>query len=449
MASIFYEITGRKFEEYDGEQLIPNTRMLNRGMHMRKLTAVLLGAGDRGAYAYGPYALDHPNEIEFVAVADSDKVRRNHFAKEHHIEESHCFEDWRDVLGQSKMADVIMICMQDQLHYEPAIAALNKGYHVLLEKPMSPNREECVEMTKVAEENKRLLTICHVMRYSPFWSAIKAHIERGDIGKVISIQLNENIGHLHMAHSYVRGNWRNSDLASPMILQKSCHDVDIISWLIDSDCKSINSYGALSLFKEENAPQGSTEYCLDGCEVADQCPYYAPDFYLSDVNWAQKVTNDLSREGIIAALKDGPYGKCVYHSDNNVVDHQVVNMAFEGGETAVFSMCGLTHDNTRVVQINGTKGEISGKWMTNQFTLSDFVTGDQKQVTVKVSNSGHGGSDSELMKHFVRQVHAFEATHEQGLTSARASLKSHLMAFTAEQSRLNDGQPVKIEEMYQ
>ena len=124
-------------------------------------------------------------------------------------------------------------------------------------------------------------------------------------------------------------------------------------------------------------------------------------------------------------------------------------MAFEGGETAVFSMCGLTHDNTRVVQINGTKGEISGKWMTNQFTLSDFVTGDQKQVTVKVSNSGHGGSDSELMKHFVRQVHAFEATHEQGLTSARASLKSHLMAFTAEQSRLNDGQPVKIEEMYQ
>lgn len=416
---------------------------------MRKLTAVLLGAGDRGAYAYGPYALDHPNEIEFVAVADSDKVRLNHFAKEHHIEESHCFEDWRDVLGQSKMADAIMICMQDQLHYEPTIAALNKGYHVLLEKPMSPNREECVEMTKVAEENKRLLTICHVMRYSPFWSAIKAHIERGDIGKVISIQLNENIGHLHMAHSYVRGNWRNSELASPMILQKSCHDMDIISWLIDSDCKSINSYGALSLFKEENAPQGSTEYCLDGCEVADQCPYYAPDFYLSDANWARKVTNDLSREGIIEALKDGPYGKCVYHSDNNVVDHQVVNMAFEGGETAVFSMCGLTHDNTRVVQINGTKGEISGKWMTNQFTLSDFVTGGQKQVTVKVSNSGHGGSDSELMKHFVRQVHAFEESQTPSLTSARESLKSHLMAFAAEQSRLNNGQPVKIEEMYQ
>lgn len=416
---------------------------------MRKLTAVLLGAGDRGAYAYGPYCLDHPNEIEFVAVADPDKVRRDYFAKKHHIKESHCFEDWRDVLGQSKMADVIMICMQDQLHYEPTIAALNKGYHVLLEKPMSPNREECVEMTKVAEENKRLLTICHVMRYSPFWSAIKAHIERGDIGKVISIQLNENIGHLHMAHSYVRGNWRNSNLASPMILQKSCHDMDIISWLIDSDCKSINSYGALSLFKEENAPQGSTEYCLDGCEVADQCPYYAPDFYLNDANWARKVTNDLSREGIIKALKDGPYGKCVYHSDNNVVDHQVVNMAFEGGETAVFSMCGLTHDNTRVVQINGTKGEISGKWMMNQFTLSDFITGGQKQVTVKVSNSGHGGSDSELMKHFVRQVHAFEATHEQGLTSARESLKSHLMAFAAEQSRLNNGQPVKIEEMYQ
>ncbi len=173
---------------------------------MKKLTAVLLGAGDRGAYAYGPYSLDHPNEIEFVAVADPDKVRRDYFAEKHHIESHQRFEDWRDVLSQSKMADVMVICMQDQLHYEPAIVALNKGYHVLLEKPMSPTREECVEMTKVAEQNHRLLTICHVMRYSPFWSAIKDCIARGDIGKVISIQLNENIGHLHMAHSYVRGN---------------------------------------------------------------------------------------------------------------------------------------------------------------------------------------------------------------------------------------------------
>lgn len=415
---------------------------------MKKLTAVLLGAGDRGAYAYGPYSLDHPNEIEFVAVADPDKVRRDYFAEKHHIESHQRFEDWREVLSRSKMADVMVICMQDQLHYEPAIAALNKGYHVLLKKPMSPTREECVEMTKAAEQNHRLLTICHVMRYSPFWSAIKDCIARGDIGKVISIQLNENIGHLHMAHSYVRGNWRNSDLASPMILQKSCHDMDIISWLIDSDCKSINSYGSLSLFKEDNAPKGSTEYCLDGCEVADQCPYYAPDFYLSDSNWARKVTNDVSREGIIEALKDGPYGKCVYRSDNNVVDHQVVNMEFEGGETAVFSMCGLTHDNTRVVQINGTKGEISGKWMTNQFTVSDFVTGNQKQVTVNVSNSGHGGSDSELIRHFVRQVHNFEKSQTPSLTSARESLKSHLMAFAAEDSRLNGGKPVRIKEMY-
>jgi predicted dehydrogenase len=415
---------------------------------MEKLKAILLGAGDRGAFAYGMYGLEHPNEIEFIAVADPDKVRRDRFAEEHKIIEDHRYEDWKEILIKPQFADVIVICTQDRMHFEPTIASLKKGYHVLLEKPMSPNLEECIRMTAIAEENERLLSICHVLRYSPFWSTIKTHIDRGDIGDIASIQLSENVGYLHMAHSFVRGNWRNSELSSPMLLQKSCHDMDIIEWLMDSDCQYVSSYGSLQLFCEENAPEGSTEYCLDGCAVADECPFYAPHYYLNNPEWAKKITNDVSREGIIEALKNGPYGKCVFHNDNNVVDHQVVNLRFQNGETATFSMCGLTHDKNRTVKIMGTKGDIVGDMASNQFTITDFLTGNSNQVTVSTSSSGHGGSDSELVKHFIKEVHHFKQTRNTGLTSARESLKSHMIVFAAEQSRLNHGESITLDQFH-
>lgn len=411
---------------------------------MKKLTAILLGAGDRGAHVYGNYTLDNPNEMEFVAVADPDDNRREGFADDHEIPINNRYKSWKEVLKQSKFADVIVICTQDRMHFEPTIKSLNMGYHILLEKPMSPHLEECVEMTKVAEENNKLLSICHVLRYSPFWSSIKHSINNGDIGEIASIQLNENVGHLHMAHSFVRGNWRNSNLSSPMILQKSCHDMDIISWLMDSPCKYISSFGSLKLFREENAPEGSTDFCLDGCAVASKCPFYAPRFYLNNPKWAKKITDDFSREGIINALENGPYGKCVYRTDNNVVDHQVVNLEFQGGQTATFSMSGLTHDNNRTVKIMGTKGDIEGDMESNVFTVTDFLTGAKNEITVNTSNSGHGGSDSELMRNFIQEIYNFNNVNEKGLTSAKDSLQSHMIAFAAEESRNKNGDKIDL-----
>ncbi|OPA77866.1 oxidoreductase [Paenibacillus selenitireducens] len=412
-----------------------------------KVTAVLLGAGDRGARAYGPYAMNNPHELQFVAVAEPNEERRTSFMEDHHIPESKAFLDWKEVLSQPKMAEVIVICTMDRQHYEPTLRALELGYHVLLEKPMSPNPQECIEMELAARKHDRLLTIGHVLRYTSYWSSIKRIMNEGKIGQIVSIQLNENVGHMHMSHSFVRGNWSNSNKTSPMILQKSCHDMDVLSWLMNQRCMRISSYGSLMHFNAANAPEGAPERCLDGCPAEMSCPYHAARYYLGDgKGWARKFTLDTTREGILEALRTTPYGRCVYHCDNNVVDHQVVSMEFEDGATATFSMSGFTHNMTRTIQIMGTKGEIRGDMADQSYTVYDFLTKEEATFKVNPGTFGHGGGDEGIVRQFLKEVREYAGG--ESLTSAAASVRSHLMAFAAEESRLQQGKAIQIDEYY-
>ncbi|CAG7629037.1 Inositol 2-dehydrogenase/D-chiro-inositol 3-dehydrogenase [Paenibacillus solanacearum] len=409
---------------------------------MKQITAVLIGTGNRGG-AYTSYALQFPHELKIVAIADPNHVRSGAFAKKHNIPQEQVYQTWEELLLQPQLADVAIVTTQDSMHYEPTIHALEKGYHVLVEKPMSPNPEECIRMEEAAEKHNRQLSVCHVLRYTPFWSGIKKIIDRGDIGEIASIQLNENVGNLHMAHSFVRGNWRNSDVSSPMILAKSSHDMDIISWLMGKACTRVSSFGSLLHFRKEHAPEGAPEFCLDGCPVYSQCPYYAPKYYMDkDENFLKKITNDTSHEGVLHALQTGPYGKCVYRTDNNVVDHQVVNLEFAGGATATFSMCGFTHDTSRSVQIMGTKGEIRGYMSENKFTVYDFLTRDKTEVRYDKPKSGHSGGDAGIIKNFLHEIRYYDG--KQGLTSAKASVESHMMAFAAEKSRNHQGESIDL-----
>lgn len=412
---------------------------------MKTLSAVVIGAGDRGMRAYAPYALKFPHELKIVGVAEINPKRREQFQKMYGLEDGACFSHWEDLLKQPRMADIAIICTQDRMHYQPTVRALERGYHVLLEKPMSPDPVECIAMIRKAKEEGRLLTICHVLRYTPFWSAIKENIEQGKIGEVVSVQLNENVNYHHMAHSFVRGNWRRKDTSSPMILAKSCHDMDLLTWIVGAPCSRISSFGSLMHFREEHAPAGAPDYCLDGCPAEHECPYCAPRFYLEEgrEEWAPKITEDLTNEGILKALRRGPYGRCVYRSDNDVVDHQVVSLEFAGGATAVFSMCGFTHDNTRTVQIMGTRGEIRGNLIEQRFTVYDFMTQNRMEVRVNAANAQHGGGDLGIIRQFLRDLRRHDKT--ESLTSARESLHSHMMAFAAEESRLNGGQVVELE----
>ncbi len=325
--------------------------------------------------------------------------------------------------------------------------ALDLGYHVLLEKPMSPSPEECIKMVEKAKEMDRTLTICHVLRYTPFWSRIKSIVQNGNIGQIASIQLNENVEYMHMSHSFVRGNWKSKEQSSPMILAKSCHDMDIISYIMDQDCKRINSFGSLMYFNEANKPEGAPLRCLDGCPVENECPFHAGRYYLGiGRGWAMKFTEENSNEAIIERLNHTDYGKCVFQSDNDVVDHQVVNMEFENGATATFSMSAFTREQTRIVQIMGTKGEIRGNMETNEISIFDFLTREEKIVKFPEVSSGHGGGDEGIINDFIDAINSSDQNVSKSIASK--SLISHLMAFAAEESRLNHGQSINIDEFY-
>ncbi|UKS24784.1 Gfo/Idh/MocA family oxidoreductase [Paenibacillus sp. HWE-109] len=416
---------------------------------MRKITVALIGAGQRGVN-YAGYALEHPDQLQVVAVAEPNTSRRHNFQALHGLSDEFCFESWEDLLGKPNLADAVLICTQDNMHFEPTMKALEAGYHVLLEKPMSPDPWECIQMGKRSEQAERVFSICHVLRYTNFFTTIKRLLSEGAIGQLMSIQHNENVAYWHQAHSFVRGNWRKAAESSPMILAKSCHDLDIILWLAGADCTYVSSFGSLSHFKKENAPEGAPQRCLDGCPVSDQCLYYAPNVYLTDdIYWpTSAISDDLSLEARTKALQEGPYGRCVYHCDNDVVDHQVVNLAFANEVTAAFTMSAFTNDCSRTLKLMGTKGEIRGAMEKNEIEVIDFATGTATQISLEIPGGhiGHGGGDFGLIRDFIKLVQ--EDSKVAGLTSAARSVQSHLMAFAAERSRL-DRKVVALKEFWE
>jgi predicted dehydrogenase len=405
---------------------------------MAEITAVLLGAGGRGMYTYGEYALKHPDEIRFVAVAEPNIERRERFVQLHSISKENTFESWEQLMEKQKLADAAIICTQDRMHFEPSINAIEKGYHVLLEKPMSHDPSECIKMGGYAERHERIFSICHVLRYTDFFSTLKKLLEQGRIGKLVSIQHNENVAFWHYAHSYVRGMWRNSEQSGPMILTKSCHDMDIMLWLAGADCINISSNGSLMYFKEENAPEGAPKRCLDGCPAEPECPYFAPKTYLADEErfypFQFMLCTDQSVESRLKAMKESQYGRCVYYCDNNVVDHQVVGMEFANGVTAAFTMCAFTNECSRTLKLMGTQGEIRGNILKNEIEITDFAVGRKDLITLRKAESGHEGGDEGIMRDFVRLFTG--SGRNASLTSAKISVQSHLMAFAAEKSRL-------------
>jgi predicted dehydrogenase len=403
---------------------------------MRQITIALIGAGQRGMDCYGTYALRFPYEARFVAVAEPNRARRERFRQEHGLTEDQCFEDWQELLARPRLADALLVCTQDRLHFAPVMAAIEAGYHVLVEKPLSPDRDECLRMGNAAEEAGGVFLLGHTLRYTALFATLKQLLDEGRIGRLISIQHNENVAFWHYAHSFVRGNWRNSDISSPMILAKSCHDMDILLWLAGADCTHISSFGSLTHFTAENAPQGAPARCLDGCPAAHTCSYYAPRWYLSgEKGWPVSViSDDLSPVGLLKALQEGPYGRCVYQCDNNVVDHQVVSLEFANSVTAVFTMCAFTDDVYRTIKLMGTAGEMHAILSDTrcEIKILDFATRACTTITLPHGNYEDGYLG--LMQDFIQMIRA--GSSQTGLTSISRSVESHLMAFAAEQSRL-------------
>lgn len=405
------------------------------------MRAVVIGYGNRGA-AYSVYSADHPEELQIVAVADRIENRREYAKKLHNIPDDRVFQDWQELMEQPKLADFAIIATQDSQHMEPALAMIEKGYNLLLEKPMATTPEDCKRITEAAEKKGVKVIVCHVLRFTRFWTTLKNIIDSGEIGKVMSIVHMENVGNEHQSHSYVRGNWRRVDESAPMILAKCCHDTDILQWLIGKPCKKVQSFGSLTYFTKENKPEGAPARCTDGCPHGDTCFYNAVKLYYDrkDNKWfrgvAAKTVDNPPDEAVMEALLHGPYGRCVFDCDNDVVDHQIANMEFEDGTTASLSMNAFNKGN-RVIRVFGTKGELSMNG-DNEFVIFPFDTREEKRISVDYGNtivSGHGGGDTGIVIDALKYFG--EGEPSKSVCDVRMSYISHLIAFAAEESRLN------------
>lgn len=418
------------------------------------ITFAICGCGNRGLDAYASYQDLHADQMRIVAGADCRSGRLALLRERYGVPEDMCFASDEALLEQPRLADVMLIATQDRQHVPAALRALDKGYHVLLEKPISPDLSQCRLLLEKAAETGRTVVVCHVLRYTPFYAALEALVRRGEIGKLETIDAVEHVGYWHYAHSFVRGNWRRSDETSPMILAKSCHDMDILRWLAGDRCLKVQSFGSLDHFRAERAPSGAADRCLNGCACKEACIYDAEKIYLEGRHcglrqgkdgWPNTVVagGPPTEEALYAALRTGPYGRCVYRCDNDVVDHQSVNLTFANGVHATFTMTAFTEDCHRTIKLTGTAGEIEGDMERNLLLLRRF---GQAEETISLDDSrsefaGHGGGDAGLMEQFCRLI----ASGGRGsLTGIEASVESHVMALAAEASRLRGGETVTL-----
>ncbi|MDR1028914.1 MAG: Gfo/Idh/MocA family oxidoreductase [Clostridiales Family XIII bacterium] len=401
---------------------------------MKQVTAVLIGAGDRGTNAFGPFALNNPGTIQFVAVVDRDEEKRRHFQRVHGIPDERAFDHWDDLFARGKIADAILICTNEKYHYEPTKQAMAQGYHILLEKPITQEPETCVEIGDLAARYDKVFMLGYVLRYTPFFSEMKRRLEAGAIGQIRTILLSENTGMAHFSHSYVRGIFGMEAIAGPMILSKCCHDMDILNWLTDSRCVRLSSFASDTFFKAENAPPGVPKRCTDGCPISDTCYYYAPKMYSAPRSGfnVEMISVDQTPEGRMKALEHGPFGRCVYHCENNAVDTQVINMLYANGVTVSFSMTAYSDVCYRMIKISGTEGEIAGNLEKNEFTIKDFASGRHETVGVSTVLDRHSGGDYFIMSDFVKHV---RDDVKGGRTDAAKAVDSHVMCFAAEKSR--------------
>lgn len=408
---------------------------------MKPVELIIVGAGCRGA-AYADYVLYNKDKAKIVGVAEPREFQRRSIADKHGVSDENVYVDWRQLASRERFADAVVIATQDQMHLEPVVEFAKKGYHILLEKPMAPTADECRKIVAAVMDADVIFGVCHVLRYTPYTNKLKEILDSGVIGEIINIQHTEPVAYWHQAHSFVRGNWRNSTESSFMLLAKSCHDLDFIRYLNNTKCKSVSSFGSLKHFRSENKPAGAGQRCVN-CSIESKCPYSAKKLYIGEAkkgnfDWPIDVlTDDLSVDGITEAVASGPYGKCVYDCNNDVVDNQVVNMQFENGSTASFTMVGFGYGGDRRTRIYGTKGEVFGDG--SKIEVYNFLDDSKQQYDTNISDgtirTGHGGGDHGIMEAFVEAV----SKNDQSIIKSGPleTLETHLMVFEAENSRLN------------
>ena len=422
-------------------------------MNRQIVTVSIIGLGGRGGEAYGRYMALLKDKFRITHICDINHTRLGKYGEIFEVPVENRFDD-EDTFFQKKWSDLLVIATPDRMHVRMAKKALELGYDIMLEKPISDSVEELQELTKFAHEKNRKVIVCHVLRYTVFMKKLKELLNAGEIGKLVSVDQTENVVYWHEAHSYVRGNWRNTDVAVPMIMAKCCHDLDLIQDFVGSKCKSVSSMGSLFYFKPENKPEGSADRCLS-CKYVDTCVYSAKRIYVEmwknvggpkNAGPFNLITDacPLTEDALIQSIKEGPYGRCVFNCDNNVVDNQTVIMQFENGVTATLKMEAFVKQGGRDIRFFGTEGELNLCEAEGKITLKKYFGEDTvwKLDDLTDDLEGHGGGDHRIIE-YVYDVMTNES--ESLTTSIDNSVESHYMALAAEESRINGGKLVELE----
>ena len=417
---------------------------------------VICGLGSRGKDTYAPVSEALPERMVITAVAEPIAEKREAVRLRYHLPPERCYETGEAMFAQGKLGDVAFICTQDRQHVGHAMAAMEAGYDLLLEKPIATSIEDIRRIQDTAARLGRSVVVCHVLRYAPFFDVIREAIRRGDVGEVVCVQALENVCYWHQAHSFVRGNWRNEAESTFMLLAKCCHDLDYLVYLTGQRCARVSSFGRLRHFRPECAPEGAAARCTDGCRAKESCPYDAEKIYLTNektgvlagnTDWpcnilAQNPTEASIRE----ALARGPYGRCVYACDNDVVDSQIVNMEMEDGTLCQLMMTAFSAHGGRSIRVLGTRGAIEGDMDQNVIRIEPFGQPERVVDVAKLGRdlAGHGGGDGQLVAELLA-MHGETGTPTPRMTTLEASAESHYIAFAAEQSRRSGGAPVELE----
>ena len=399
----------------------------------KPVSIVAIGAGNR-TNKYLEYVKQHPDRVRLVGVVELNDIRRQSVAERFGLEPSQCYADYHDFFRNPVQTDAVMVCTPENMHFEPTMLAIEAGYHVLLEKPIAQTLEECQAIGEAARKKGVLVSVCHVLRYHPYFMKVKELVDSGELGHIISINHRTSVGVDRAAHGFVRGIWRSERLSNPMLMSKCCHDIDFLLWLTKTPCRKLTSFGSLRWFKAKNAPEGSAERCID-CRVESTCPFSAVDLYKVRRDWIANfdVPEGKTIDDVIDdQLREGLYGRCVYHCDNDVVDHQIVSMEMESEVTINFSMDIFTLKDCRETHISLTEGEIDGD--ENRLRIRRFRGAEETVYDFSglAHQPFHAGADLAIIADF---IDAIRTGRRDLVTSIDRSVESHRICFEAERSR--------------
>lgn len=422
---------------------------------MKQIQTVLLGYGNRGGI-YADHALDYPDEMRIIAVIEINPVRLAEAKKRYSLPENMAFSDLDEFLKRKIKADLVINAVMDEMHYITAMKIILAGYkNLLLEKPITSDKKELLEIRDAANACNCNVFVGHVLRYTPFYSLIKKLIEKGEIGEIYTIEMDEHVCLHHFVDSYIRGKWHNEkECGSPLLLSKCCHDTDLMCWFNSgSNPKNVYSAGSQSKFKKENKPNGATEFCLD-CPYVDECPYSAKKIHLEFdcmpfQTWEKikKPYKEITYKEKTEFLRHDNYGRCVYDAGCDLVDRQSLVVEYENGSIATFTVVGGVSKGERYISIAGERGEIKGYFEQGIVNLYKFAIDGNKKYTYKITpldvNSeivtnefgGHGGGDFALIRDVLRFIKG--ERDNLSITNINDSVKGHLIVYAAEESRKN------------